>query len=85
MIEFVEVEVRIKEPISVESFCRYLRENGWLEDANPNFKLWRHESGKAPLLNLSENHLSTSIKALSDYENRSIFEIWLDILFLTRS
>jgi len=77
-IENIEINKPVKLPISEQSFIEYLQKTGWSHDAGDHHQLWRHSTGKAPLLNLS--HLKLSLDSLAEHENRHVFTVWTDIM-----
>lgn len=79
-VEIVEVHFPTRQPLSREKFIEYLTKKGWYKDHCPMYEKWRHPCGKAPLLNLSENHLGISLVAVSEFENRCDFDVWQDIM-----
>lgn len=79
-VEIVDVFCPVKQPLSLEKFREYLKNNGWLQENCHLYEKWRHSSGKSPLLNLSENHLQLSLNSVAEYENRINFAVWQDIM-----
>jgi hypothetical protein len=78
--ETITVYHPVQQPICKEQVENYLLLNGWKHELGDFENLWRHESGKAEIVNLTSGHFEHALEHIANFEKRQAWAVYLDIM-----